>query len=255
MERDYSFFKDLLLKHCIHRPPFSDKIFSFTDLNAITEYVTNTYFRHYLMYKYVFTKKIKLEFTIENPETTPKQSLDNLTLVVPDTAKPAEVAADGSIITTDETAASSATEVAKAPEESTLVEASAAANVNVAATKEQESVQPTAAPVPTEASPVAPVESTIVEPNAEIENSGGKEPEANPQPSKHDQAAAELRSFILATLSPKLEEMKTALMQKITAQEEILTQRLKKLELDEEMNVAGPGADKGKKDPKAKAKK
>ncbi|KAJ3344083.1 hypothetical protein HDU93_003246 [Gonapodya sp. JEL0774] len=38
------------------------KVFSPRQIKAITEYATNTYFRHYPLYSYVFTKKVKLDF-------------------------------------------------------------------------------------------------------------------------------------------------------------------------------------------------
>ncbi|KAJ3177054.1 hypothetical protein HK101_010326 [Irineochytrium annulatum] len=71
MEKEFAFFKDLLLKHSIHRPPFSDRVFSFSEMKVITDYATNTYFRHYLMYKYAFTKKIRMDFRVVNAEMTP----------------------------------------------------------------------------------------------------------------------------------------------------------------------------------------
>ena len=42
MEKDYEFFKTLLLKYCINRPPYCQKIYSAEELKSITEYVTNT---------------------------------------------------------------------------------------------------------------------------------------------------------------------------------------------------------------------
>jgi hypothetical protein len=42
MEKDYAVFKNLVLQHSVHRPPFSDKIFSFADLKLITDYAVNT---------------------------------------------------------------------------------------------------------------------------------------------------------------------------------------------------------------------
>ncbi|KAJ3318699.1 hypothetical protein HDV06_004112 [Boothiomyces sp. JEL0866] len=64
--RDYGYFKDLVLRHSINRPPISEKIFSYKEMLAVVDYVTNTYFRHYLLYKYAFTKKMRVEFVIEN---------------------------------------------------------------------------------------------------------------------------------------------------------------------------------------------
>jgi hypothetical protein len=67
---------------------------------------------------------------------------------------------------------------------------------------------------------------------------------------------AELRNFVISTLSPRLDELKTALLTKIQTQEEQLNQKLKKLEGEDDKALAGAGgaggADKGgKKDAKA----
>jgi hypothetical protein len=44
----------------------------------------------------------------------------------------------------------------------------------------------------------------------------------------------ELKNFILSALSPKIDELRGSLLQKINSQEEQLTNRLKKIEIDEE---------------------
>jgi len=66
LDEDYASFQKLILTHSIDRPPFSKKYFSLEQITKITEYATNTYFRHYTMYKYTFTKQQKLTLnTIE----------------------------------------------------------------------------------------------------------------------------------------------------------------------------------------------
>ncbi|ORX81545.1 hypothetical protein BCR32DRAFT_10110 [Anaeromyces robustus] len=72
LEEDYALFQNLILKHSIDRPPFSKKYFSLDQISKITEYATNTYFRHYSLYKYTFTKQQKLTLntnqTVHNQE-------------------------------------------------------------------------------------------------------------------------------------------------------------------------------------------
>ncbi|KAM4689881.1 cilia- and flagella-associated protein 119, partial [Rhinophrynus dorsalis] len=51
----YSYFNELLLDHSVHRPPFSASVFSQQQLEKISHYVLETYFRHFKLYKYVFT--------------------------------------------------------------------------------------------------------------------------------------------------------------------------------------------------------
>ncbi|KXS19762.1 hypothetical protein M427DRAFT_504729 [Gonapodya prolifera JEL478] len=64
---DFAHFKELVVKHSIHRPPYSVKVFSPRQIKVITEFATNTYFKHYSLYSYVFTKKVKLDLvTLDN---------------------------------------------------------------------------------------------------------------------------------------------------------------------------------------------
>ncbi|ORX56473.1 hypothetical protein BCR36DRAFT_580778 [Piromyces finnis] len=60
LDEDYALFQKLILDHSIDRPPFSKKYFTLDQITKITDYATNTYFRHYSMYKYTFTKQQKL---------------------------------------------------------------------------------------------------------------------------------------------------------------------------------------------------
>lgn len=58
------YFKGLLLEHAIHRPPYSICVFSLEEVKLVSMYAMNTYFRHYYMYKYCFTKKVVLDLDI-----------------------------------------------------------------------------------------------------------------------------------------------------------------------------------------------
>lgn len=42
-EKDYEHFKNLVLRHSVQRPPFSETVFSFEQMKAFTDYATNTY--------------------------------------------------------------------------------------------------------------------------------------------------------------------------------------------------------------------
>jgi hypothetical protein len=53
----FALFKNLLLKHSVERPPYSVGIFSPTDVGKITDYIMNSYYRHFNLYKFIFTKK------------------------------------------------------------------------------------------------------------------------------------------------------------------------------------------------------
>jgi len=58
----YEHFRELLLMHSVQRPPFSVGLFTLSDAKAITDFLSAGYFRHYLLYKYAFTKKTELSF-------------------------------------------------------------------------------------------------------------------------------------------------------------------------------------------------
>ncbi|KAI9345374.1 flagellar C1a complex subunit C1a-32-domain-containing protein [Obelidium mucronatum] len=216
MDADYAFFKDLLLKHCINRPPFSEQVFTFAEMKLITEFATNTYFRHYLMYKYTFTKQIKLDFKITNAYMTPLPSMENISIT-----EPVEDAPDRSDVAPN----------AEAPL-ANIIEASAIipTTVNI----------PTAVPVPP---PAAPAE--ITQAPADLEPEGPKE-EKTLEQTKQDIASAELRNFVISTLAPKLDEMKNALLLKMAVQEEQLGSKIKKLEAEEEKIMATLAVDKKK---------
>ncbi|KAJ3120066.1 hypothetical protein HK100_012952 [Physocladia obscura] len=84
-------------------------------------------------------------------------------------------------------------------------------------------------------------------------HAGSNEPkeEKSLEQSKQEIATAELRNFVISTLAPKLDEMKSALLQKLATQEEQLASKIKKLEGDEEKQLAVHGtAEKVKKDVK-----
>jgi len=70
----FNFFKNLLILHSVHRPPWTLKIFTVNQVEDISTYVINTYFRHFKMYKYAFTAKIHLDLAIKYegvPEAPP----------------------------------------------------------------------------------------------------------------------------------------------------------------------------------------
>lgn len=57
--------KELLLRHGVERPPWSVGIFSFEDVQAIMQYVHNSFFRHYRLYTYAFMTHCDLKFTVD----------------------------------------------------------------------------------------------------------------------------------------------------------------------------------------------
>ena len=62
--------QELLVKHSVERPPYSSSVFSLAQVKDIAEYVLSTYFKHFKLYKYAFTKRVRLDliFSKEPPE-------------------------------------------------------------------------------------------------------------------------------------------------------------------------------------------
>nr|XP_051690961.1 cilia- and flagella-associated protein 119 isoform X2 [Oryctolagus cuniculus]XP_051690962.1 cilia- and flagella-associated protein 119 isoform X2 [Oryctolagus cuniculus]XP_051690963.1 cilia- and flagella-associated protein 119 isoform X2 [Oryctolagus cuniculus] len=58
VEECYRYFSSLLFCHGIRRPPFSIDLFKEEQLLAVADYVVNTYFRHFKLYKYAFTPQV-----------------------------------------------------------------------------------------------------------------------------------------------------------------------------------------------------
>ncbi|XP_069507735.1 cilia- and flagella-associated protein 119 isoform X2 [Ambystoma mexicanum] len=64
MDRCYSYFTELLMCHAARRPPFSIDLFNQEQVLQITEYVVNTYFRHFKLYKYAYTPQVRLDISL-----------------------------------------------------------------------------------------------------------------------------------------------------------------------------------------------
>ena len=80
MTETFTLFKEILLCHSVNRPPFSVLVFEVDQVKRVTDYFLSTYFKHYRMYKYAFTKKQRLNITIHYPDLpplpTPEESTD-----------------------------------------------------------------------------------------------------------------------------------------------------------------------------------
>nr|XP_012997451.1 coiled-coil domain-containing protein 189 isoform X2 [Cavia porcellus] len=58
VEECYRHFTTALFCHGVRRPPFSIDLFKEEQLLALADYVVSTYFRHFKLYKYVFTPEV-----------------------------------------------------------------------------------------------------------------------------------------------------------------------------------------------------
>eukprot|EP00698_Gefionella_okellyi_P006271 TRINITY_DN15657_c0_g1_i1.p1 TRINITY_DN15657_c0_g1~~TRINITY_DN15657_c0_g1_i1.p1 ORF type:complete len:271 (+),score=44.44 TRINITY_DN15657_c0_g1_i1:52-864(+) len=62
-DHSHGYFKDLLVRHCVQRPPYSVALYSVEEAKLITDYITDTYYRHYKLYQYMFARKRELTVT------------------------------------------------------------------------------------------------------------------------------------------------------------------------------------------------
>ena len=79
LDAAFALFKELLHKHNVQRPPFSEAVYTLQDSQAIMTYVLSEYFQHFKLYKYCFTPTIveHVKFDVEEipipiPEPEPE---------------------------------------------------------------------------------------------------------------------------------------------------------------------------------------
>ncbi|XP_060029070.1 cilia- and flagella-associated protein 119 isoform X3 [Erinaceus europaeus] len=73
LEECYRYFTSVLFCHGVRRPPFSINLFKEEQLLALADYVVNTYFRHFKLYKYVFTPQVQLDLSLTYMGLQPDQ--------------------------------------------------------------------------------------------------------------------------------------------------------------------------------------
>lgn len=84
-------FQETMVQHSVNRPPFSFCIFSPCQVKSITEYVLSTYFKHFKLYKYAFTKQLQLNVALEYVDEDEAAELEQQTVAE------ADAMADGDI--------------------------------------------------------------------------------------------------------------------------------------------------------------
>lgn len=60
----FRYFEGLVLCHSVKRPPYSIDIFKPDEVRMVVQFVLDTYFRHFKMYKFVFTAMVRLDLTL-----------------------------------------------------------------------------------------------------------------------------------------------------------------------------------------------
>merc|ERR1719335_302324 len=64
-------FRELMDGHSVQRPPYSVGVFSTAEQAAISDYVSETFFRHFKMYQYVYVKSKELHLQVVNEDLAP----------------------------------------------------------------------------------------------------------------------------------------------------------------------------------------
>ncbi|ETM33379.1 hypothetical protein L914_19382 [Phytophthora nicotianae] len=74
LKSSFEFFQAMLLTHSVNRSPKSVGIFSREEVAAIVDYVANSYYRHFQLYKCIYTPYYHLHFVQReiNDVQTPK---------------------------------------------------------------------------------------------------------------------------------------------------------------------------------------
>merc|ERR1712025_928319 len=57
VDNSFAFFQTRILRHAVERSPHSIYVFSREDVLAIIEFITDTYYRNFRLYRSIFTKK------------------------------------------------------------------------------------------------------------------------------------------------------------------------------------------------------
>lgn len=253
LEEDYSYFKKLLMQHSVDRPPYSQRIFSFADVTAITGYVTNTYFRHYSMYKYAFTKKPKLDILMEAPAEPSEPSVE---VVQPSEEKIPDSSSGTIAIEANGSSSAGPIQTDLATPGGTVVVEDAKKGEPVTPITELKKADRAAVPRNSESGPSS-VQAPIKVPEPKPSEEPGTIPEAKREVEgfaktsnltpEQEAAVFELRTMIAATLASKIDELQLAISSKMNVYDEQLMMKVKKVEEKEDERV--------KKDVKPKAGK
>ncbi|CAM9701378.1 unnamed protein product [Ectocarpus sp. 12 AP-2014] len=69
LRKSFNRFEELILRHAVDRPPWTTGVLSPKDIGAITDYVATRqdYYRHFTLYKHIFTTKINVVIEQRHP--------------------------------------------------------------------------------------------------------------------------------------------------------------------------------------------
>ena len=72
----FNLLQEMMICHSVHRPPYSVQLYSLDQVKQITDYILQSYFKNFKLYKYAFTKRVLMDLKIkyEGVEDTPHSS-------------------------------------------------------------------------------------------------------------------------------------------------------------------------------------
>lgn len=236
LDEDYALFQNLLLEHSIDRPHFSKKYFSLDQIAKITEYATNTYFRHYSMYKYTFTKQQKL--TLNTIEVVNNQTEDNTEEKKEASSEETEKQKTEEEVEGEKSNPEGSVSILETDKEDKNVEGNKGTEV------EDQKIEKNKAEEVTDANIVEKNSENITPENGTEENkednkeeSGeDKEGEQNGEDeekveiSPREKAIQDLKVLIENAISPKIQELKTTLTAMLSNSEDQLIKQIKKMD-------------------------
>jgi len=73
MAASFEWFKTTLLKHCVERVPTSTKVFEECEVGPLIDFVSESYYRQYRLFQYIFgtQKRLKLQQVMPNETEIP----------------------------------------------------------------------------------------------------------------------------------------------------------------------------------------
>jgi len=251
LDEDYEYFQKLILMHSIDRPPYSKKYFSLEQIRKITEYATNTYFRHYTMYKYTFTKQQKLTLnTVQinnDPEIPEEEELKEEEVQQQDKNEMENQEERNEEVNILETDKPDKTDKTDKGENEKETEKNKTEEIKKSENTENNEI----------------TENIVEDAKAENENEekkdnehkeeneGGEEKEEELTP--REKAIVDLKALIENAIGPKIQELKTTLTTMLSNSEDQLIKQIKKID-DAKKKASKESGDKDKKASKGKKK-
>lgn len=233
LEETFAQFKSLVVMHSVDRPPESMLLFGIDVVRAITEYVLDTFFRHFELYKHCFTNKRIMSLT-----AVPSSSL--LNVVAPHTVPPL---ADARLVLTapgseaadaEHGAGASAGAAGVGATASGPALSNAVRSVVSGATSRAAAAQPSsaAAPATAQAAAVAPAAAGVATISRPVKSRGGpaspSEVVADAPPDVAD--VADLKMLATQVASVQLNGLKSDIDAKLRHQEAELGARIAAME-------------------------